>query len=61
MLLETQLLKQGTISKADIEKMEMAIQQEIKEAFEFAEQSPFPSPEEAFKDLYKETNYNVYI
>jgi len=52
MLLETQLLKQGTISQADIEKMKMAIQQEISEAFEFAEESPFPATEEAFKDLY---------
>lgn len=49
---ETQLLKQGTISQTDIEKMEMGIQQEVSEAFEFAEESPFPAPEEAFKDLY---------
>ncbi len=46
------MLKQGTISQTDIEKMEMGIQQEVSEAFEFAEESPFPAPEEAFKDLY---------
>lgn len=51
-LLETQLLKQGTISQTDIEKMEMGIQEEVSEAFEFAEESPFPAPEEAFKNLY---------
>ncbi|MGR3293328.1 MAG: thiamine pyrophosphate-dependent dehydrogenase E1 component subunit alpha, partial [Candidatus Scalindua sp.] len=50
--LETQLLEKGIISQTDIEKMEMVIQQEISEAFAFAEQSPFPAPEEAFMGLY---------
>ena len=51
-LMETQLMKNGIISQAEIEEVEMVIQQEIRDAFEFAEQSAFPAPEDAFKDLY---------
>jgi len=52
--LETQLLKQAVINKTDIEKIQAFIQKEVDEAFYFAEKSPFPGPEEAFKGLYKE-------
>lgn len=51
-LMEAQLLENGVISRADIEDVEIAIQQEIRDAFEFAEQSPSPAQEEAYKDLY---------
>ena len=53
-LLESQLLIEGAISQADIQEMENATQAEVDEAFEFAERSPFPDHEEAFKGLYKE-------
>ena len=53
-LLESHLLAQGALIQADIEKMESAMQALVDEAFDFAEESPFPDPEEAFKGLYKE-------
>jgi len=53
-LLEAQLLPRGAISQADIEEMERAIQAEVDEAFDFAERSPFPDPDEAFVGLYRE-------
>ena len=53
-LLESQLLGEGIVRRGDIKEMEVNIQQEIDQAFNFAEESPFPDPEEAFKDLYKE-------
>lgn len=53
-LLEKQLLSQDTIRQADIEEMNKTIQSEVDQAFVFAEESPFPDPEEAFKGLYKE-------
>jgi len=34
--------------------IEQDVEQEIKEAFEFAEKSPFPEPTELFKNLFKE-------
>ena len=52
-LLESQLLAQGVINKAGIGEMEKTIQTEVDEAFEFAGNSPFPDPEEAFKGLYR--------
>ncbi len=52
--LETQLLKQAVINKTDIEKIQASIQKEVDEAFDFAEKSPFPDPEEAFLGLFKE-------
>jgi len=53
-LLESQLLAQGAIRQADIEEMERATQVEVDDAFDLAERSPFPDPEEAFKGLYRE-------
>ncbi len=35
-------------------KIESEIQQEIKEAFQFAEESPLPDSEELFSDLFCE-------
>ena len=52
-LIELQLLAQGVINKAGIGEMEKTIQTEVDEAFEFAGNSPFPDPEEAFKGLYR--------
>lgn len=53
-LLESQLLAQDVISQTGIEEMKSATQVEVDEAFDFAENSPFPAPEETFKGLYKE-------
>ena len=53
-LFETQLTAQGVIKHTDIQAMEKTIQMEVDEAFDFAEKSPFPSPEEVFKGLYRE-------
>ena len=53
-LLESQLLAQGAISQTDIQEMGRATQAEVDEAFDFAENSLFPDPEETFKGLYRE-------
>jgi len=52
--LEKSLLSQSTITPVDIEKMEASLQKEVDEAFEYAENSPFPAEEEAFSDLFRE-------
>jgi len=53
-LLQSQLLAQGAISQTNIEEIESAARAEVDQAFDFAENSPFPDPEEAFKGLYRE-------
>lgn len=51
-LLESRLLEQGLVSQEEIEKMQKDIQRELDKAFDFAENSPFPQPEEAITKLY---------
>jgi len=53
-LFESQLTDQGVIKPTDIDAMGKTIQMEVDEAFQFAETSPFPNPEEAFKGLYRQ-------
>ena len=46
------LLEEGIFGEDDFEGMELEIQKEIEEAIQFAENSPFPEPEEALTGLY---------
>lgn len=50
---ENKLLNQSVISEAEIKKMEASIQREVEQAFDYAEESPFPDPREAFTDSYR--------
>ena len=52
--IESRLLEISEIIPEDINKLEEELQKEIDEAFSYAKTSPFPSQEEAFKDLYYE-------
>jgi len=46
------LLKEKKTTKKAIADLETSIVQEIKEAVEFAKNSPYPDPSEAFEDIY---------
>jgi pyruvate dehydrogenase E1 component alpha subunit len=48
------VLAEQLLSEADLKDIEERVQAEISEAVAFAEQSPYPEPEEAFEDLYAE-------
>ncbi len=52
--LENYLIGQQMINSEEIEQMENEIKTEIEEAFLFAENTPFPGPDEAFTALYSE-------
>ncbi|MCI0557374.1 MAG: thiamine pyrophosphate-dependent dehydrogenase E1 component subunit alpha, partial [Nitrososphaera sp.] len=43
----------GMIDPSEREKIEAEVEAEIQDAFEFAEQSPFPEPQELYTDVYK--------
>ena len=45
-------MEEGIFGEDDFEGMELEIQKEIEEAIQFAENSPFPAPEEALTGLY---------
>jgi TPP-dependent pyruvate/acetoin dehydrogenase alpha subunit len=51
--MEKSLSDQEALSLDDINVMEEKIQTKIEVAFRFAENSPFPLPEDAYKHLYK--------
>jgi len=46
------LLKKKAAAPAEIEAMRAEIENEVARAFDFAEISPFPEQQEAFRDLY---------
>ncbi|OGW74254.1 MAG: hypothetical protein A3J81_00010 [Nitrospirae bacterium RIFOXYB2_FULL_43_5] len=52
--LESYLLEKSIITQNAISDMHMKIQKEVDAAFDFAEQSPFPQPENAYSNLFKE-------
>lgn len=53
-LLEKELLNNSLISSKEILSMDNSLQKEVKTAFEFAEDSPFPDNNELFKHVYCE-------
>lgn len=52
---EKLLLAERQVSAAEIKEMESQIDVEVKEAFAFAESSPFPAEQETFEDLYAQS------
>lgn len=51
------LLDNKMASEDDLKKIEANIKKEVEEAVKFAEESPFPPAEEAYKDVYAQTDY----
>ncbi len=45
------------IDDKEIEKLEEKIKVTIEESVQFAEESPFPNPEDLYKDIYTQTDY----
>ena len=51
------LLEEGVVDQADLERMESKIDAEVEEAIEFARDSDFPAPEEAYEGVYNTPLY----
>lgn len=45
---------QQLLSESQLEAVDRQVEQDVQEAVRFAEESPFPAPEEAFDDVYVE-------
>ena len=56
-MVEKVMLDSGEITKIDLDKIQSAIKEEIKEAVKFAEESPYPAPEELYTDNYTQPDY----
>ena len=52
---KVRLIKENIVSEKEIENLEKESRKLIEEASQFAENSPFPKPEEAYQDLFYET------
>ncbi len=53
----TTMKENGWLDDKGIEAMEKKIDDLVNECVKFAEESPFPEPEELYKDVYAEPNY----
>lgn len=53
-VLEHHLVSEETATREELEAIDQAVEEEVAEAVQFAEQSPLPAPEELFNDLYVE-------
>jgi pyruvate dehydrogenase E1 component alpha subunit len=51
------LLENKWIDEAGIEAAEARVKALVDESVQFAEESPYPEPEELYKDVYAEENY----
>jgi pyruvate dehydrogenase E1 component alpha subunit len=51
------ILTKGFATEEDLKAIEDKIKEVVEEAVQFAEDSPYPDPSEAFKDVYAEENY----
>jgi pyruvate dehydrogenase E1 component alpha subunit len=51
------ILKNKFATQKQLEEMEEKIMQQINESVEFAENSPYPDPKEAYQDVYVQQDY----
>jgi pyruvate dehydrogenase E1 component alpha subunit len=49
---ENKMIQEGTLTKAQLDKIDKEIRKEIQVSFDQAKSAPFPGSEEAFTDLY---------
>jgi pyruvate dehydrogenase E1 component alpha subunit len=50
--LKTKLLKENVLTRQKAKEIEDKVAAEVEKAVEFAEESPYPEPEEALEDVY---------
>jgi len=51
-LLAASLIEEQITDEATLEKLDKEVREEVEDAVRFAEESPFPSPEELYTDVY---------
>ena len=48
----TRILEEGVVTRMDLDESDRHLEEELLEALDFAERSPFPNPEEVLEDVY---------
>jgi pyruvate dehydrogenase E1 component alpha subunit len=54
-ILERHILQQDSATQEELEAIDDAVEQTVADAVKFAEESPFPAPEELFTNIYVES------
>ena len=55
-LFEKNLISEGLVTRTKLSEMNQSIEKEIQKAFIFAEESPFPDSEDAYKHVYMDNS-----
>ena len=55
--IKARILELGIATEADLEAIDKKIKATVDESVKFAEESPYPPAEEAFKDVYMQKDY----
>jgi pyruvate dehydrogenase E1 component alpha subunit len=50
-LLQSRLIKENIASQEDLDEIHKLVESEIVEAVDFAEKSPFPNPDELYRNV----------
>jgi pyruvate dehydrogenase E1 component alpha subunit len=56
-LIKSRILEQGIATEEELAAIDKKIKGQVEESVKFAEESPYPAPEEAFKDVYMDKEY----
>lgn len=56
-IIETKLLKEGILTEENLKEIQDRIKQEVNEAVQFADESPYPAVEELYTDNYTQADY----
>lgn len=56
-LIKDRILTQGIATQEELDAIDERIKQQVAESVQFAEESPWPKPEEAFDDIYVQADY----
>lgn len=56
-----EILEKGLATEEDLKKIEQDIKVKVDEAVKFAEESPYPSPEDVYEDIYVEQKAYPFV
>jgi pyruvate dehydrogenase E1 component alpha subunit len=59
-VVKSSIIKSKFLSEKELEKIEESVEAEVQASVEFADNSPFPNPDEIYKDVY-ETDYPFIV
>jgi pyruvate dehydrogenase E1 component alpha subunit len=54
------IIKSKFLTEKELEEIELSVEAEVQASVEFADNSPLPSPDEIYKDVY-ETDYPFIV